>query len=142
MIVEIDHTSGVPPYEQLRDQVSRTILSGVLAPGAQLPSIRQIAADLNLAPGTVARAYRELERERLVVSHRRRGTTVAGPVRPAGRPDPDTDEQVAAAARRYAALSAQLGLDAAAALEHVREALSQLKDTVQATGGSGAETAR
>jgi DNA-binding transcriptional regulator YhcF (GntR family) len=138
MIVEIDHTSAVPPYEQLRDQIARTILSGVLAPGDQLPTIRQIAADLHLAPGTVARAYRELERERLVVSHRRRGTVVANPAR---RADPARDEQVAAAARRYAAFSAQLGLDAAAALDHVREALSQLRSTTPAAGGSGPKAA-
>lgn len=130
MIVEIDPASPVPPYEQLRDQIARTILSGVLAPGAQLPTIRQLASDLGLAPGTVARAYRELEQQRLVVSQRRRGTVVA---QPDGRVNPARDEQVAAAARKYAAVSAQLGLDAATALEHVRRALSHLAATSQST---------
>src|SRR5712692_5753440 len=123
MIVEIDQASPVPPYEQLRSQIERMITSGVLAPGTRLPSIRQLAVDLRLAPGTVARAYRELENERLVVSHRRRGTAVAetGDRRP-----PRREEQVAAAARRYAATIAQLGFDVTTALDHVREALAQL----------------
>ena len=123
MIVEIDHSAAVPPYEQLRGQIARTILSGVLPPDTQLPAIRQLASDLGLAPGTVARAYRELERERLVTSRRRHGTVVA---RPESRADPGRADRVAAAARHYAALSAQLGLDADAALEHVRAALAQL----------------
>jgi GntR family transcriptional regulator len=130
MIVEIDPTSAVPPYEQLRDQIARTILSGVLAPGAQLPTIRQLASDLGLAAGTVARAYRELEHQRLVVSKRRRGTLVA---QPDSRVNPAADEQAAEAARKYAAVSAQLGLDAATALEHVRRALSHLTATSQPT---------
>ena len=59
---------------------------------------------------------------------RRRGTVVA---HPDGRVHPAADEQAAAAARKYAAVSAQLGLDAATALEHVRRALSQLATTGQ-----------
>lgn len=129
MIVEIDQASAVPPYEQLRDQIARTILSGVLPPGTQLPAIRQLAVDLRLAPGTVARAYRELERERLVHSRRRLGTVVAPQER---RGDPGHEEQVVAAARRYATLSAQLGVDPEAALEHVRNAFSQLPDQTEA----------
>ena len=62
MIVEIDPGSMIPPYEQLRAQIAELVLAGALAPGARLPAVRQHAADLGVAPGTIARAYRELER--------------------------------------------------------------------------------
>lgn len=77
MIVELDPDSHVPPYEQIRAQIATMIGSGVLPAGAHLPSIRQLAADLGLAVNTVARSYRELETEGLVVSRVRHGTTVA-----------------------------------------------------------------
>jgi GntR family transcriptional regulator len=76
VIVEVDPTVSTPPYEQLRLQVAAAIRGGVLTPGQQLPPIRQLAADLELAPGTVARAYRELEAAGLVASRGRRGTRV------------------------------------------------------------------
>jgi DNA-binding transcriptional regulator YhcF (GntR family) len=75
-----------PPYEQLRRQLVKLIHYGVLAPGDRLPPLRQLAADLGLAVGTVARTYRELEATGMVVSRRGGGTRVAAVQRPA--PDP------------------------------------------------------
>jgi DNA-binding transcriptional regulator YhcF (GntR family) len=72
-----------PPYEQLRRQLAGLIRGGVLAPGERLPPLRQLAGDLGLAVGTVARTYRELEVAGLVVSRRGGGTRVADP-QPAG----------------------------------------------------------
>jgi GntR family transcriptional regulator len=66
-----------PPYEQLRRQLLELIRYGVLAPGDRLPPLRQLAADLGLAVGTVARTYRELETAGMVVSRRGGGTRVA-----------------------------------------------------------------
>lgn len=66
-----------PPYEQLRRQLLNLIRYGALAPGDRLPPLRQLAADLGLAVGTVARTYRELEAAGLVVSRRGGGTRVA-----------------------------------------------------------------
>jgi DNA-binding transcriptional regulator YhcF (GntR family) len=57
----VDPDNGVPPWRQIKDQLVRLILAGELPIGAQLPSIRQLARDLGLATGTVARVYRELE---------------------------------------------------------------------------------
>lgn len=59
-------TSPVPPYEQLREQIAGLIATGLLQAGQRLPPVRQLAADLGLAGGTVARAYRELEQAGLV----------------------------------------------------------------------------
>ena len=72
----VDSASPVPPYEQIRAQVSTFVAAGSLVPGSRLPSVRQLAADLGLAAGTVARAYRELEADGIVETRRRTGTHV------------------------------------------------------------------
>lgn len=57
--VRVNTASPVPPYEQIRAQLATLIFSGRLPEGERLPTIRQLASDLALAAGTVARAYRE-----------------------------------------------------------------------------------
>ena len=66
-----------PPYEQLRRQLVDLIEGGQLVAGERLPPLRQLAGDLGLAVGTVARTYRELEVAGLVRSRRGGGTRVA-----------------------------------------------------------------
>ncbi|MDY6055614.1 GntR family transcriptional regulator [Micrococcus sp.] len=75
--LEVDLRSPVPPFEQIRAQVAAHVGAGTLAPGSALPSVRTLAADLGIAPGTVARAYRELEAAGVVQTLRGRGTRVA-----------------------------------------------------------------
>ena len=77
MILDVDPASPVPAYEQVRSQLAEMILAGALPAGHRLPPIRQLAADLGLAPGTVGRVYQELEASGLVISRVRHGTTVA-----------------------------------------------------------------
>ena len=72
----VDTGNPTPPYEQLRRQLAELIQSAALRPGDRLPPLRQLAADLGLAVGTVARAYRELESAGLVRSRRGGGTHV------------------------------------------------------------------
>lgn len=79
MTLTIDMSSPVPPFEQLRQQIVRQVGSGVLVPGAQLPTVRRLAADLGLAPNTVARTYKELEAAGVVRTAGRRGTVVSEP---------------------------------------------------------------
>ena len=59
--ITVDITSGVPPYEQIRTQIASLIATGALPAGTRLPTVRDLATDLGVAVGTVARAYRELE---------------------------------------------------------------------------------
>jgi GntR family transcriptional regulator len=68
--------SGEPIYEQLIRQIKHAIMTGVIKPGDQLPTVRDLAIDLVVNPNTVARAYRELEQAGLVDSNTRRGTIV------------------------------------------------------------------
>jgi DNA-binding transcriptional regulator YhcF (GntR family) len=67
----------IPPYEQLRRQLAQLIRSGALTPGQRLPPLRQLAGDLGLAVGTVARTYRELEADGLVTARRGGGSRVS-----------------------------------------------------------------
>jgi len=108
--VVVDTTSPVPPYEQVRAQLADLVAAGVLRPDDRLPPIRQLAADLGLAAGTVARAYRLLEAAGLVRTARGSGTRV----RPGHAPDPTLAEHADAyvrAARDTGASEAEL-LDA------------------------------
>lgn len=122
MILEIDPRSAVPPYEQLRQQVTALVLGGALVPGLRLPAIRQLANDLGLAGGTVARAYRELESDGVVTTHGRHGTVVAGPPR-----EPAPAAELLDAARRYAAQASTSGATLDDALTAVRVAFASEK---------------
>lgn len=86
MELTIDPVDPTPPYEQLRRQLVDLIVAGALPIGERLPPVRQLAGDLALAPGTVARTYRELEQAGLVSTRRGAGTRVAAVPADAGDP--------------------------------------------------------
>ena len=120
MILTVDPSSAVPPYEQIRSQIEAMVATGTLAPGDRLPSIRELAHDLGLAGGTVARAYTELEQAGLVVSRRRTGTVVADGV---AAPAAERRRRLAEAAEQYARTAALLGVAVDDAQDAVRRAL-------------------
>ncbi|WP_225048944.1 GntR family transcriptional regulator [Lacticaseibacillus kribbianus] len=61
MDITISNQAGSPIYEQIEDQIKAAILTGAVAAGTQLPSIRALARDLHISVITTTRAYRELE---------------------------------------------------------------------------------
>ena len=73
----ISNVSGVPIYEQIKQQVKAAILSGELKEDEALPSLRTLAKDLKISVLTVTRAYTELEQEGFVVSQVGIGTFVS-----------------------------------------------------------------
>jgi GntR family transcriptional regulator len=77
--------SGVPIYRQILDQVRRMVASGQLQPGAELPSIRDLALTHAVNPMTISKAYSLLEVEGLLVRNRGKQMTVAGIPRAAAR---------------------------------------------------------
>lgn len=81
MRLTISQADPRPPYVQVRAQIQEAVQSGRLPDGTQLPPVRQLAADLGLANGTVARAYKELEAEGIVRTARGAGTRVVAPAR-------------------------------------------------------------
>ncbi|HET7814006.1 MAG TPA: GntR family transcriptional regulator [Candidatus Baltobacteraceae bacterium] len=77
-VLTVDTRSGVPIYLQIIEQVKRSVALGVLAPGEQLPTVKQLALDLTVNPNTVARAYRELERDEVIETAPGRGSFIRG----------------------------------------------------------------
>ncbi len=93
MRLEIDMTSNVPIYRQIRDQIVRGAARGELAPGERLPTVRQLAADLSVNPMTVNKAYALLKSEGLLVMDRRRGAQMCESFAQSGSPDDDFDRK-------------------------------------------------
>src|SRR5579884_3450676 len=85
MHLHISPNEGVPIYLQIVNQVKYQVASGRLTPGEELPPIRVLAEQLTINPNTVARAYRELEQEGIVVKRRTAGTYVSDAGSPLAR---------------------------------------------------------
>jgi DNA-binding transcriptional regulator YhcF (GntR family) len=79
--------NGIPIYVQLREQIAAAVGRGTLAPGARLPTMREVAVALRIDLNTVQRAYAELEREGILILVRGRGTFVAEAPRPQDHAD-------------------------------------------------------
>src|SRR5215471_11904717 len=123
-IFTVDPHTGVPIYLQLIEQVKRSVALGVLAPGEQLPTVKQLATDLTINPNTVARVYRELERDGVIETSPGRGSFVRdnGGVGRATR----AVEDVAAAAIDGAVREAKsIGVNADNAIKLFRKALER-----------------
>jgi GntR family transcriptional regulator len=75
-IITVDPRSGVPIYLQLMEQVKRCVALGTLSPGEQLPTVKALSLQLTVNPNTVARAYRELERDQVIETSPGRGSFV------------------------------------------------------------------
>ncbi len=75
-VFTVDPRSGVPIYLQLIEQVKRSVAVGALTPGEQLPTVKQLALELTINPNTVARAYRDLERDAVIETSPGRGSFV------------------------------------------------------------------
>ena len=84
--LRLDAKSGVPPYLQIAQQIRQALVAGVLLPGDQLPTVKEVVTQLAINPNTVFKGYRELEREGLVRGPPgRRHVRAAPPARPATR---------------------------------------------------------
>ena len=78
MKIQIDNNLSTPLFKQLMDQIKKAVMDGLLKPGDSLPSIRQLANDLELNHNTVAKAYRILERDSVIQTKGYRGTSIHG----------------------------------------------------------------
>ncbi|MDG1366515.1 MAG: GntR family transcriptional regulator [Acidimicrobiales bacterium] len=122
LVIRLDPRSGVPRFEQLRAQLSVMVAVGRLSPADRLPTVRDLARQLGLAPGTVARSYRELERDGVVVTRGRAGTFVADEP-PHSEPLRERRERLRTAALRYVFDMQQLGVAEADIATAVAEAV-------------------
>jgi DNA-binding transcriptional regulator YhcF (GntR family) len=123
--VQVDDTSDLSIYEQIVEQIREAIATGVLSPGERLPTVRQMADELDVAPGTVARAYTELERVQLVKSEGSRGTRVAAQT-PPPVPDGVRQENLVGLLRPVAVAAFHLGATAQELRSALDEAMKQI----------------
>src|SRR5262249_14832676 len=104
----LDGRAGVPAYLQLVQQVRQAIRLGVLRPGDQLPTVKEVVSTLTINPNTVLRAYRQLDHEGLVEGRRGVGTFVAADATP---PPPDEQKDRRSALQRWLTRARAAGLD-------------------------------
>ena len=118
--IRLDPSAREPLSEQLRSVLAARIASGRLAPGERMPTVRDLAAELEIAPNTVAKAYRDLTSAGLIAGRGRRGTFVSERL-------PTTfgngDARLAEAAEIYARRARQLGFGPLAARAAADKAL-------------------
>src|SRR5580698_683446 len=119
----LDQHSGVPVYRQLIDQVQGGIASGTLAPGAQLPTVRQVAVDLAINPNTVLRAYRELEIRGVLDTQQGTGTFISE--RKPKRDDVERERKLDQLAGEVAARAGAAGFTIQEVLEALRERIPE-----------------
>jgi GntR family transcriptional regulator len=104
----LETRSGVPTYLQLVQQVRQAVRLGILHPGDQLPTVKEVVGSLAINPNTVLRAYRELDLEGLVEGRRGVGTFIAGDVAPL---PPDDVKRLRTELERWVARARAAGLD-------------------------------
>jgi GntR family transcriptional regulator len=114
----LDLHTGVPVYRQIVDQVRGGIASGALPPGYQLPTVRQMAVDLEINPNTVARAYRELELGGLLETHQGTGTFINAQKIPRG--DAERERQLSQIVADTVSRAGAAGFTVADLIEQLR----------------------
>jgi GntR family transcriptional regulator len=106
--LRVDQRSAAPPYLQIADQIRHSIATGVLTPGDQLPTVKEVVAALAINPNTVFKSYRELEHEGLVEGRKGSGTFVLR--RPQG-PRPGDQARLARRLHEWVVRARSAGMD-------------------------------
>jgi GntR family transcriptional regulator len=122
--VEIDPRDAVPIWKQIEDSVAHLIASGALAPGAAVPSVRDLARDLRINPATVAKGYQRLVETGFLAVRRGEGTFVADAPPAFGKGE--RSRRLKEAAGKYAVTAVNLGASSGDAVDEVKAALGRL----------------
>ncbi len=110
MFIELDFRNHVPIYVQIVERIKHLVATEVLEPGDQLPTVRQLAADLRVNFNTVARAYRILDQAGLVSTQQGRGTYVLESL-PPGRSTRLRQAALKALTQHFLTEAARLGFE-------------------------------
>ncbi len=116
--------SGVPPYLQIVQQVKQALQVGILQPGDQLPTVKEVVAHVAINPNTVAKAYRGLETAGIVEGRVGSGTFVKQ--RPAG-PSPELQEALSEDLEGWIAKAREAGLDEESMEALVRATINKMQ---------------
>ena len=108
----LDARSGVPTYLQLVQQVKQAVRLGILQPGDQLPTVKEVVGSLAINPNTVLKAYRELDQEGLAEGRRGQGTFIsAAQAQTEPQIEPDRVDALRASLREWVRSARATGLD-------------------------------
>lgn len=123
-MIVLDLKSNKPIYEQIVEQVKFHVLKGHLKPGDAIPSVRKLALDISITPGTVAKAYQELERQHIIETIRGKGTFIAGTIEM--KPDDNRMEESKKMMRSAVLEMKVMGLSEEQVTEIVREMYKEM----------------
>ena len=113
----ISQTDPRPLYQQVKDQLRHRVAVGELKPGDEIPSIRQLAADIRVSVITIKRAYLELEQEGVIQTRQGRGSVVADNV---GLGDSLKEEELTSHLRAAVSAASLIGLTEEQLIERLR----------------------
>jgi GntR family transcriptional regulator len=133
MRIRLDHSTPVPPFEQIRAQLALRVAAGRLKPGDRLPTIRSLATELEVSTNTIARAYRELINAGIAEAAGRRGTRITA-TPPVAHDVAQRTEQIQEAADRFALAAHVLNATTDEALEAIIVAIRRSNDGRSAPG--------
>ncbi len=121
----LNQANGVPVYRQIIDQIQAGIASGKLSPGSQLPTVRQVAVDLEINPNTVMRAYRELEIRGVLATQQGTGTFIAD--RPVERDEAHHERMLDQFVSEFVARAGAGGFKLQEVIERLRDLLPEVE---------------
>ena len=117
-MIQIDYRSSKAIYEQVRDELKKLIMKGILQEGEKIPSVRDIARELAINPNTIQRAYHELETEGFIYSVKGRGNFVSP------RGDAEQTQRIEELLKTFSACSAELlylGVTEDVLIDHIQK---------------------
>ncbi len=123
--LQINPNSGVPVYRQVMEQIKYYVASGLLAPGAQLPSIRSLATSLAVNPTTIVKAYTELQHADVVEMKQGKGAFVSESA--GALSEVQLREALKQLARQLAVEAAQMGASTELVMKVVQEELKKVR---------------
>src|SRR5574341_1863469 len=139
LMLQIDFRSGLPIYTQIVNQVQAQVVSGILKPGDQLPTVRALAEDLRVNFNTIARAYRILDEARIISTQQGRGTYIIESP-PAHVSDKLRRETLEALTQRYISEAMRLEFSRSEIRQMVSEQLKASTASVAPEGSGQNET--
>jgi len=125
-VIHLDPADAVPLWKQVEDGVRTWVATGALAPGAAVPSVRELARELGINPATVVRAYQGLVDAGLLAVRRGEGTFVSDT--PPVVPRSEKNRTLREGAERYAALGRTIGASSEQAIREVAGAFERLEE--------------
>jgi GntR family transcriptional regulator len=128
-LLRVDPADVAPIWRQIEEGVRRLVASGALAPESPLPSVRDLAKDLQVNPATVAKAYQRLADSGLLAVRRGEGTYVCE--KPPAMSHTERGRVLKEGASRYASLAVTVGAGREEAVEELESAWSDLGRTTR-----------